>query len=165
MRAVNFSLMVAALMVFGATATARPKPASAPAPVAAATAPTAPNQPVRASRAPQRATQAEVLWGGSWWPAEVVARRGALTKIHYTGWGPEWDEWVTAARLRFVKPSAVPAPRAGQPVEVEWRGSWWPAEVIEHRAGLTKIHYTGWGAEWDEWIEAPRLRTVTVVKR
>ncbi len=45
----------------------------------------------------------EVAWGGSWWAARVIARRGKLMKVDYTGWGSEWDEWVGAARIRKAR--------------------------------------------------------------
>lgn len=47
----------------------------------------------------------EVEWRGKWWPARVREQRGGRYLIRYVGYGPEWDEWVTDARLR----------RAGQP--------------------------------------------------
>ncbi len=110
--------------------------------------------PVR--RAPVR-RHVEVLWGGSWWQAEVLESRGGSSKIHYTGWGPEWDEWVGAARMRA--PSApLASASTGQRVEIEWHGSWWAGQVLAERAGLYKVHYTGWGPEWDEWVEIDRLR-------
>lgn len=43
-------------------------------------------------------------------------------------------------------------------VEVEWQGDWYPAVVLENRGAKYKIHYVGYGAEWDEWIDAARLR-------
>lgn len=112
----------------------------------------------RAAPAPSRAS-VEVLWGGRWWPAEVIERRSGLTKIHYTGWGSEWDEWIEPTRLRKAAPRvALRAGKPGQRVEIEWHGSWWDGEITETRSGLYKVHYTGWGAEWDEWVEPIRLR-------
>jgi hypothetical protein len=101
----------------------------------------------------------EVLWGGSYWAAQVVGAKGGLLRVHYVGWGPEWDEWVEPERVRQAPlRRAVAEPRTGQRLEVEWHGSWWPAEVIARKHGFTKIHYTGWGSEWDERVEAARLR-------
>lgn len=112
-----------------------------------------------ATSTPARAQRVEVEWQGSWWPAVVVRTRGTMTRVHYVGWGPEWDEWAPPSRVRSaaVRPP-LHNPSRGQRVEVEWHGSWWPGEVLHSRAGLTKIHYLGWGPEWDEWVEAPRLR-------
>lgn len=101
----------------------------------------------------------EVLWGGSWWRAEVLERRAGLIKIHYTGWGAEWDEWITPARLRQVAVHApLKAGKTGQQVDIEWHGSWWDGQIIDVRSGLYKVHYSGWGNEWDEWVEPNRLR-------
>ena len=52
-------------------------------------------------------------------------------------------------------------------VDVEWRGRWWPAIVLE-RKNETRylVHYDGWGEEWDEVVppERIRLRTVSPVE-
>ena len=48
----------------------------------------------------------EVEWHGKWWKAKVVASDEAFAFVHYDGYGPEWDEWVTGKRLRLA--GAVP---------------------------------------------------------
>lgn len=123
-------------------------------------------QPTRAAAAvtPRVAAgrSVEVLWGGQWWAAEVVEARSGLSRIHYTGWGNEWDEWVGPERIRAAAPAAPVVPlkaaRVGQRIDVEWHGSWWPAEVVSVKNGFYKIHYAGWGSEWDEWVELSRMR-------
>lgn len=121
----------------------------------------APTAPTPRSQSPRRRS-VEVLWGGTWWPAEILETRSSLTKVRYTGWGPEWDEWIEPARMR---PAASKRPltnaRVGQRVLIEWHGTWWDGEVIEQRSGFSKVHYTGWGPEWDEWVEPARLRATT----
>jgi hypothetical protein len=42
----------------------------------------------------------EVLWGGKWWPAEILRCEGGKAFIHYTGWADSWNEWVTMDRIR-----------------------------------------------------------------
>jgi hypothetical protein len=54
-----------------------------------------------------------VEWGGTWWPAEVVAvRKDGKVKIHYTGWSSDWDEVVPPGRVRTgpAGPDEVSAP-------------------------------------------------------
>ena len=63
-----------------------------------------------------------MLWGGSWWDATALESRGQTTKIHYRGWGPEWDEWVESSRIRNAPPPLT-NPRVGIDVEIEWKGS------------------------------------------
>lgn len=46
----------------------------------------------------------------------------------------------------------------GDPVEVEWRGTWYPATVMEVRDGAFLIHYEGYGKEWDEAVGPERIR-------
>jgi len=48
--------------------------------------------------------------------------------------------------------------RTGERVEVEWEGDWYPATILEVRGSKYKIHYLGYDTEWDEWIDATRLR-------
>lgn len=50
--------------------------------------------------------------------------------------------------------------KKGDPVLVEWKGSWWPARVIALREGIApyKIHYDGYSASWDEWVGPNRIK-------
>lgn len=141
-------LVLGAGVFFATGADARPKAAGGA--IAA---------PVPRPSAQRRAV--EVLWGGSWWAAEVVERRGRLAKIHYVGWGSEWDEWVGPERVRAVAPRApLTDPAVGQKLEVEWHGSWWPAQVIAKKNGFFEIHYTGWSSDWNEWVQLDRMRAL-----
>jgi hypothetical protein len=49
------------------------------------------------------ARRVEVEWEGDWYPATILEVRGAKYRIHYLGYGAEWDEWVTGARMRYVE--------------------------------------------------------------
>jgi hypothetical protein len=116
-------------------------------------------KPAPAQRAQRGTPGWHVAWGGSWWRAEILERKSGLTKIHYTGWGSEWDEWVEPNRVRRAPPDVpVTNGRVGQKVSIEWQGSFWDGEIIATRSGLSKVHYSGWGSEWDEWVEPARLR-------
>jgi hypothetical protein len=50
---------------------------------------------------------------------------------------------------------SLPVPRC---VEVEWGGTWWPAEVLRVQGGQSYIHYTGWADSWNEWVTPDRVR-------
>src|SRR5262245_46730892 len=44
-------------------------------------------------------------------------------------------------------------------VEVEWRGAWWPALVLErHDGNRWLVHYEGYGKDWDEVVGPERIR-------
>jgi hypothetical protein len=43
-------------------------------------------------------------------------------------------------------------------VVVEQGGEWYPATVLNARAGLYYIHYEGYGQDEDEWVEEERVR-------
>jgi hypothetical protein len=47
---------------------------------------------------------------------------------------------------------------AGDLVEVEWRGSWWPAVLVERRRAGWHVHYEGYSKEWDEVASTDRIR-------
>ena len=142
------TLVALAVLLAAPATSATPKPRYAgPAPVAARAAPLV-----------------EVLWGGQWWRATVLRARKGFKKIHYEGWGAEYDEWVEVARVRRLDPAA--APESGlRRVEILWGGQWWPGVELEVRSGLHKIHYEGWGPEWDQWVELRRLRAPAAAVR
>jgi hypothetical protein len=48
--------------------------------------------------------------------------------------------------------------RPGDSVQVEWGGQWWKATVLRAENGRYSISYTGYGSEWDEWVDASRIR-------
>src|ERR1700687_156285 len=62
-----------------------------------------------------------------------------------------------------IKVSAQESPwRLGDHVEVQWQGDWYKAEVIEVKGSQYKIHYEGYAASWDEWIDKSRIRSAGV---
>lgn len=72
---------------------------------------------------------------------------------------------VASVTFAVVAATAEPAPKAkkfnvGDSVLVEWKGSWWPAQVIALREGNSpyKIHYDGYSKSWDEWVGDARIR-------
>jgi hypothetical protein len=99
--------------------------------------------------------------------ADLVKRLRAL-QTKYTKEG-KLDEAVAirdhvrlleGAGIDNVRPVVRPAVvyRACQKVEVEWGGTWWPAEVLKVRGNQYLIHYTGWSSSWDEWVTDCRIR-------
>lgn len=105
---------------------------------------------------------AQVLWKGKWYPATVTRVNETQTKcfIRYKGYGSEWDEWVEDDRIRVAGGSKTPASASwavGDSVMVKWQGKWYPASIIGRKDGLYKIHYDGYAASWDEWVEAQRI--------
>jgi hypothetical protein len=48
--------------------------------------------------------------------------------------------------------------KAKDEVEVEWRGAWWPAVIMEKRGPRWLVHYEGYGTDWDEVVSQERIR-------
>jgi hypothetical protein len=116
-----------------------------------------------------------VEWKGIWYAAEILASTADSHYIRYSGYGPEWDEWVTPERMRYSDPLSAPPqnpstptdsspaqavrmmPEPGDPV-VLWGNQWWRAEVLQTEGDKSLIRYVGYGAEWDEWVAADRFK-------
>lgn len=96
----------------------------------------------------------EVLWGGTWYRAKILKVDNGFHWITYPGWPSVWDEWVMDDRIRTTTTTG-PAKKA---VMVEWKGTWYPAEILKTEGGKFLIHYLGYGSEWDEWVTAERVR-------
>src|ERR1700692_2712165 len=48
--------------------------------------------------------------------------------------------------------------KAGDRVEVQWKGDWYQAGVIEVKGDEYKVHYDGYASSWDEWVDNSRIR-------
>ena len=64
---------------------------------------------------------------------------------------------------QFAAPVATAAPKsafaAGDAVDVEWHGAWYPATVQEvKQPGRYKIRYDGYDSSWDEVVGPGRIR-------
>lgn len=108
----------------------------------------------RAAQA-DRPTALFVEWHGSWWAAHPIGKTNdGRTVVHYDGWGVEWDEVVTSPRIAHATDDGK--------AFVSWGGSWWPATIVgQERGGALRIHYDGWGTEWDETVDARRIVHLT----
>jgi hypothetical protein len=62
----------------------------------------------------------EVLWGGKWWPAEVIETKDEKSYIRYIGFKDNWNEWVTPDRIRPVDANQAqnPQPAPTRPTRV-----------------------------------------------
>lgn len=58
----------------------------------------------------QAGDKARVLWSGQWYDATILEAEDGFYKVHYDGWGSNWDEWVNPDRVRLPDGGAVAAP-------------------------------------------------------
>ncbi len=126
-----------------------------------------------------------VSWDGRDYPAYVIDHRSkSRYRVHYDGYDTRWDEDVTLDRVKGrIKGTVVPPPppakvaramgltprpsgSAGAPsefavgdrVRVRWRESVYLATVVSLAgAGRVRVHYDGYGSEWDETIPGDRI--------
>lgn len=120
-----------------------------------------------------------VEWEGQNYPAVILEAAGpSKYKVHYDGYDEIWDEVVLRARIKGTVEGTVipPEPPAkvrakalqaaqtnihkiGDRVRVEWHGQMYPA-VITGIVGQERyrIHYEGYGSEWDETVGLSRIQ-------
>jgi hypothetical protein len=55
--------------------------------------------------------------------------------------------------------------RVGDFAEAQWKEKWWRVEVLDAEKERWKVHYLGFEAAWDEWLQAARLRAPTPLAR
>lgn len=48
---------------------------------------------------------------------------------------------------------------ANQKVEVQWKGRWYKATILEVKNKAYKIHYDGYASSWDETVPVDRIRS------
>lgn len=94
---------------------------------------------------------AKVFWNNKWYDATIKDYKDGKWFIHYDGWSDSWDEWVGSDRIKF-------AWNIGQSIKVEWNGMWYNATIMELGDGKYKIHYDGWGNQYDEWVGTGRMK-------
>ncbi len=96
----------------------------------------------------------EARWNdGKWYPGRIETVDGSQVQIRWTGYNE--SESVQESNIRpFVPQQYAPGTR----VEVEWQGSWYPAEVLTGRWGLHLVHYDDFEPVWDEWVSSKRIQ-------
>lgn len=126
-----------------------------------------------------RITRGERLlgeWQGSWYAVRVLAARAdGGARVRYEGYGPEWDENLSRARLRLQDPETngpAPAPPSlerldpadpqnppaiGQLVVVRQGPSHKVARVLSADGPVYWVHYLGHSRAFDEPVLLDRV--------
>jgi hypothetical protein len=120
---------------------------------------------------------------GAEYAGVIVSVEGpAKFRVHYDGYSEEWDETVPGTRIHGRLTAPVPtaaiakrgapgvsasasasAPpsfyRVGDRVRVEWHGATYTASIVAVLgAERYRVHYEGYGSEWDENIGLARIQ-------
>jgi len=102
-----------------------------------------------------------------WFPARVVEVKEEEVLVHFDGWTADWDEWLEtdSTRLRAHRGwGTQKMPNDWQQDSIiealDMEGKWYPAKVIFVSQNAVMVHYQGWSAKWDEWLDksSGRLR-------
>jgi hypothetical protein len=127
-----------------------------------------------------RGEHISVEWHGRWYPATVRRVLANDTqRIRYDGYGAEWDEDVSLARVRIaldgepiVPPPEVDAAAGhtpseqevlvpGQPLHVRMGPNWRQARMVSMVGpNLALVHYLGYVRAYDEPVPYDRVRVL-----
>ncbi len=102
------------------------------------------------------------LFDGQFAELEELARAAAANPSLMGRWARRALLSAEAAEASIVEQpppgellAELPAP--GTFVYAKWRKRWWPAQVQSVADGTCRVHYDGWEASWDEYVELARL--------
>ncbi len=86
----------------------------------------------------------------------------AGSPAEHLGWGarPRGVLAVTSSAIHVAAQERAWKP--GDHVEVQWKGDWYQADVIEVKGTQYKVHYEGYASSWDEWVDNSRIRAAGI---
>jgi len=92
---------------------------------------------------------------GVWYTVEIIANTAGKYKIHYLGWDAEWDETITADKLREVTFKTY---KVGTKVEVNWDGTYYPATITKVDGVFNFVHFDDYESEYDTWVTSTSIK-------
>ena len=93
-----------------------------------------------------------------WYRGYIADTKPGKFKVHYYGYEPSDDEWVTAKMIRM--PKTTSAHKIGDRVEVEWKRKWFPAHVLNVKGGSHFVSYDDYDVDDNEWVSTKRIRKI-----
>jgi hypothetical protein len=120
----------------------------------------------------KKGSRVEAKWGEFWKEGTIIEVKGTQYKVHFDGYGSVYDDWFTATQLKTLDTKKVedktsnPGQNtarefvAGSKVEIDYFGRWYSGYVMEVKGDQYKIHYDGYGDNWDTWVTKEKLRAV-----
>jgi hypothetical protein len=120
-----------------------------------------------------------VEWHGKEYPALILtAAPDGKFKVHFDGYEDTWDESVAKSRIKGFRKGDEPRPEPpaevrakaleaaqsnryhlGDQVRVEWADKYYNAQVVEVVGKEQyRVHYEGYGSEWDENVGLSRIQ-------
>lgn len=97
----------------------------------------------------------EAEWNNKWYRVRIIGQQGEKIKVHYLGYGDDWDDWVPYASLKDIVFSVY---SKNTKISVEWDGEWYSATIVKVQDVFHFIKYEGYGEEWNEWVASNRIR-------
>jgi hypothetical protein len=95
------------------------------------------------------------LWKGTNYKVRIIDQQDNRCKIHYLGWGNEWDEWRDCSELKNIDFKLFDV---NSKVKVEWCQTWYPAIILKREGIFHYIKYDGYNDSWNEWVTSDRIK-------
>lgn len=92
-----------------------------------------------------------------WLGALLVKQEAGRFHVRYFGYDNDRPgSW--SIKDRVVERDRICLPTDPPPVKVQWKGAWYNARVLNRKGDEFRIHYMGYGPEWDETVPRDRVR-------
>merc|ERR1712154_273100 len=108
-----------------------------------------------------------------WYEAQIIDISGNKIKVHYKGWKSKFDTWIDLEsdpeRARKLHTFTERPPSKGTLDDfsigtkcdcLDSTDKWYEAEIVDKNENgqLVFIHYKGWDAKYNEWINVDSYR-------
>lgn len=94
---------------------------------------------------------------GIWYKSKITGIENGKYHVHFFGFESAWDEWVTADKIRYSEDYDF-----GREVEVELKGVWYKALIIDSRFNtehlVSYVDFSYLITTQDEWVKDERIR-------
>jgi len=104
-------------------------------------------------KCPQKYMQ--ISTDGVLYTVKIIANESGKYKIHYVGWEEDWDETVSADKLKEITFKTY---KVGSKVQVESEEVYYPATILKVDGIFHLIHYDDYDNEYDEWVTSSRIK-------
>ncbi|MDP2922181.1 MAG: caspase family protein [Candidatus Omnitrophota bacterium] len=94
-------------------------------------------------------------YNGKDYKVRIIDQHDNSCRIHYLGWGSEWDEWRDYNELKDIEFKTY---NVNTKVLVKWNKTWYPAVVFKREGIFHLIKYDDYDNSWNEWVTSERIK-------
>lgn len=110
------------------------------------------------SSAPRVGERVEAYSDDDWYKGFIIDAKNGKFLVHYYGFEQTDDEWVAPRSIRV--PVVTSVYKIGEPVQVEFKKSWYPAHILSVKSGSHYVSYDDYDTDENEWVPSKRIRKI-----